>query len=76
MSKFGDYLFESFIVAIVSLVILGVFALLYAISFFIGLICTIIFLIGVGVAIARAAIYDYRWSGQWWWEKWRKKKDA
>ena len=74
MNKFGDYLFESFIVAIVSLVILGVFALLYAISFFIGLICTIIALIGVGVAIARAAIYDYHKYGQWWWEKWRKNK--
>lgn len=76
MSKLGDYLMESFLVAIVTLVILGVFALIYMVSFWIGLICTIIFLVGVGVAIARAAIYDYHWSGHWWWEKWRKKKNA
>ena len=76
MSKLGDYLMESFLVAIVTLVILGVFALIYMVSFWIGLICTIIFLIAVGVAIGRAAIYDYHWSGHWWWEKWRKKKNA
>lgn len=74
MDKLGDYLFESFIAGIIVVIILGVFALLYTMSFWIGLICTIIFLIAVSVAIVRAAIYDYRWSGHWWWEKWRKRK--
>lgn len=76
MNKLGDYLMESFLVALVVLVILGVFALIYMVSFWIGLICTIIFLIAASVAVVRAAIYDYHWSGQWWWEKWSKKKDA
>lgn len=76
MSKLGDYLMESFLVALVVLVILGVFALIYIVSFWVGLICTIIFLTAVIVAVTRAAIYDHSWSGQWWWEKWSKKKDA
>lgn len=75
MNKLGDYLMESFLVALVALVVLGAFALVYAISFWIGFVCTIIFLIAVSVAVARAAIYDYHRSGHWWWEKWRKKKN-
>lgn len=75
MSKLGDYLMESFLVALVVLVILGVFAMIYLISFWIGLICTIIFLVAAAVAVTRAAIYDYHWAGHWWWEKWRKKKN-
>ena len=42
MSKLGDYLMESFLVAIVVLVILGLFSLIYLVSFWIGLVCTII----------------------------------
>ena len=75
MNKLGDYLMESFLVALVVLVILGVFAMIYLISFWIGLICTIIFLVAAAVAVTRAAIYDYHWTGHWWWEKCGKKKN-
>lgn len=75
MNKLGDYLMESFLAVIVVVVILGVFSLLYLVNFWVGLVCTIIFLIALGVAIARAAIYDYHWHGYWWWENWRKKKN-
>ena len=75
MNKLGDYLMESFLAVIVVVGILGVFSLLYLVNFWVGLVCTIIFLIALAVAIARAAIYDYHWHGYWWWENWRKKKN-
>ena len=76
MNKFWDYFVESLVCGIIFLIISMIGLLIYLVSSEIFWFILAIALVGTMVALIRSWVYDREVKGYWWWQKWRKKKNA